>query len=59
MPGEPSKEAIWQDLMVIDDPEQELAHDWMHLIKMFLENQPPSDNNAKVERIVCKSKHII
>jgi hypothetical protein len=28
----------------------------MHPIKMFLENHPPSDDNAKVERIVCKSQ---
>jgi hypothetical protein len=33
----------------------------MHKIKMFLENQPPSDDNAKVERIARKSKkyHLI
>jgi hypothetical protein len=37
--------------MVIDNLEHESVYDWMHLIKMFLENQPPSDNNAKVERI--------
>jgi hypothetical protein len=42
--------------MVIDEPEQEPAYDWMNLIKMFLENQPPSDDNAKVERIAGKSK---
>jgi hypothetical protein len=28
----------------------------MHPIKMFLENQPPSDENAEVERIARKSK---
>jgi ribonuclease HI len=37
---EPSEEAIEQDLMVIDEPEQEPTYDWMYLIKMFLENQP-------------------
>jgi hypothetical protein len=33
----------------------------MHPIKSFLENQPPSDNNAEVEHIACKSKqyHLI
>jgi hypothetical protein len=33
----------------------------MHLIKMFLENQPPSDDNAEVEYIAWKSKqyHLI
>jgi hypothetical protein len=54
-------EAINQDLMVIDEPEQELAYDWMNQIKMFLDNQPPSDDNAKVECIMRKSKqyHLI
>jgi hypothetical protein len=49
------------DLMVIDEPEQEPKYDWMNPIKMFLENQPPSDDNFKVERIVCKSNmyHLI
>jgi hypothetical protein len=47
--------------MVIDEPEQELAYDWMNPIKMFLENQPPSDDNVEVERIAWKSKmyHLI
>jgi hypothetical protein len=49
-------EAIKQDLMVIDEPKQEPAYDWINPIKMFLENQPPSDNNAEVGRIVRKSK---
>jgi hypothetical protein len=33
----------------------------MHLIKMFLENQPPSDDDAEVQHIACKSKkyHLI
>jgi hypothetical protein len=58
---EPTSEAIEQDLMVIDDPELEPAYDWMYSIKMFLENQPPSDDNAEVECIAHKSKqyHII
>jgi hypothetical protein len=48
-------------LMVIDKPKQGLAYDWMSPIKMFLDNQPPSDNNDKVERITRKSKmyHLI
>jgi hypothetical protein len=60
-PPEVVNEAINHDLMVIDEPEHELAYDWMNLIKMFLENQPPSDANAEVERIVHKSKqyHLI
>jgi hypothetical protein len=31
-------EAIEQDLMVINDPEQESVYDWMDVIEMFLEN---------------------
>jgi hypothetical protein len=55
---EQAKEA---DLMVIDGPDQEPAYDWMNPIRMFLENQPPSDDNAEVERIACKAKmyHLI
>jgi hypothetical protein len=55
-PAEATNEAIKQDLMVIDEPDQELEYDWMQPIKMFLENQPPSDDNAEVERITHKSK---
>jgi hypothetical protein len=60
-PAEPTSEANKQYLIVIDELESEPAYDWMHLIKMFLENPPPSDDNAKVERIACKSKlyHLI
>jgi hypothetical protein len=47
---------IGQDLMVIDESEHEPVYDWMHPIKMFLENQPPSDDNSKVEHIAHKSK---
>jgi hypothetical protein len=54
-------EAIKQYLMVIDEPDQESEYDWMHSIKLFPKNQPPSDDNTEVERITCKSKqyHII
>jgi hypothetical protein len=33
----------------------------MNLIKIFLDNQPPSDDNTEVEHITCKSKmyHLI
>jgi hypothetical protein len=55
-PTESTNEAIGQDLMVFDKPEQEPVYDWIHPIKMFLQNQPPSDNNAKIERIAHKSK---
>jgi hypothetical protein len=60
-PAEVVNESIEQDLMVIDEPEQELAYDWINPIKMFLQNQSPSDDNAKVEPITHKSKqyHLI
>jgi hypothetical protein len=43
--------------MVID----ESAHDWMSPIRVYLNNQPPSDDNAEVERITRKSRmyHLI
>jgi hypothetical protein len=47
---------IEQDLMVIDKSEHAFACDWMHPIKMFLKNHPPSDDNAEVECIARKSK---
>jgi hypothetical protein len=59
--AEAANKAINQDLMVIDEPEQELAYDWMSPIKMYLENQPPLDDNTEVEHITHKSKqyHLI
>jgi hypothetical protein len=49
------------DLMVIDGPNQELAYDWINPSRMFLENQAPSDDNAKVKRTARKAKmyHLI
>jgi hypothetical protein len=60
-PAKAVNEVIDQDLMVIDEPEQMQVYDWMNPIKMFLGNQPPSDDNAEVERIAHKSKqyHLI
>jgi hypothetical protein len=60
-PAEAVNEATDQDLMVINEPEQDPVYDWMSSIKMFLENQPPLDDNTEVERITCKSKqyHLI
>jgi hypothetical protein len=60
-PAEEAIDATKLDLMVIDEPEQGLAYDWMSPIKIFLDNQPPSDDNAEVERITSKSKmyHLI
>jgi hypothetical protein len=45
------------ELMVIN----ELAYDWMSLIRVYLDNQPPSDDNVEVERIAHKSRmyHLI
>jgi hypothetical protein len=47
--------------MVIDDTALQPAYEWMSLIKAYLDNQAPSDDNAKVERIVCRSRmyHLI
>jgi ribonuclease HI len=49
------------ELMVINEPDQELAYDWINPIKIFLDNHLPSDDNDKVECITCKSKmyHLI
>ncbi len=47
--------------MVIDEPAQQPAYDWMSPIRAYLDNQPPSDDNAEVERITRKSRmyHLI
>jgi hypothetical protein len=60
-PAEEAIDAAKLYLMVIDEPEQGLAYDWMSPIKIFLYNQPPSDDNAEVEHITRKSKmyHLI
>jgi hypothetical protein len=60
-PVEESIDVARPDLMVIDEFDQGLEYDWMSPIKIFLDNLPPSDNNAEVERIMCKSKmyHLI
>jgi hypothetical protein len=60
-PAEEAIDAAKPDMMVIDEPDHGLPYDWMSPIKMFLDNQPPSDDNSEVERIACKSKiyHLI
>jgi hypothetical protein len=60
-PKESTCEAIKPYLMVIDEPNQEPAYDWMQPITTFLENHPPSDDNAEVKRVVRKAKqyHLI
>jgi hypothetical protein len=55
-PAEEDTQTAKPDLMVIKESEQEPSYDWMNLIKMFLENQSPSDDNAEVERIARMSK---
>jgi hypothetical protein len=60
-PAEEDIDAAKPDLTVIDELEQEPSYDWMSPIKAFLSIQPPSDENARVERITCKFKmyHLI
>jgi hypothetical protein len=48
-PVELTSEKVGADLMVIDEPVQQLAYDWMSPIRAYLDNQPSSDDNAKVE----------
>jgi hypothetical protein len=47
--------------MIIDEPAQQPTDDWMSLIKAYLDNQPPSDDNTEVKRITCKFRmyHLI
>jgi hypothetical protein len=49
------------DLMIIDGAEQQPEVDWMSPIKVYLDNQLISDDNAKIERIARKSRmyHLI
>lgn len=48
-------------LMIIDEPAQQPVDDWMSPIRTYLDNQPPSDDNAEVECIARKSRmyHLI
>jgi hypothetical protein len=39
-PAEEAIDAAKPDMMVIDEPKQGLAYDWMSLIEMFLDNRP-------------------
>jgi hypothetical protein len=43
------------ELMVIDEPAQQTVDDWMSSIRVYLDNQPPSDDNTEVERNARKS----
>jgi hypothetical protein len=60
-PEESISETTRVDMMVIDEPAQEPVYDWMSLIRAYLDNQPPSDNNTEFERITCKARmyHLI
>jgi hypothetical protein len=60
-PAEEAIDAAKPDLMVVDGPKQGLAYNWKIPIKMFLDNQPSSDDNIEVERIAHKFKmyHLI
>jgi hypothetical protein len=42
--------------MVIDKSAQQTTHDWMSLMKVHLDNQPSSDDNAEVEHTTRKSR---
>jgi hypothetical protein len=58
---EESTSEVGPELMIIDEPAQQQAYDWMSSIRAYLDNQLPSDDNAKVERITPKSQmyHLI
>jgi hypothetical protein len=43
------------DLMIIDGAEQQPEIDWMSPIKVYLDNQPISNDNVEIECITCKS----
>jgi hypothetical protein len=49
------------DLMVIDGAEQQSETNWISPIKVYMDNQPVSDDNAEIERIAHKSRmyHLI
>jgi hypothetical protein len=55
-PEESTSEEVGADLMVINEPAHQPAYDWMSPIMAYLDNQPPSDDNAEVERITHKSR---
>jgi hypothetical protein len=58
---EESTSEVGPELLIIDEPVQQPAYDWMNLIRAYLDNQPPSDDNAEVECITRKSRmyHLI
>jgi hypothetical protein len=58
---EESTSEVGPEVMVIDEPAHQSAYDWMSPIRTYLDNQPPSDDNAEVECIVRKFRmyHLI
>jgi ribonuclease HI len=58
---EESTSEVGPELMVIDEVAQQQAYDWMNSIRIYLDNQSPSDDNVEVERITRKSRmyHLI
>jgi ribonuclease HI len=52
---EESTSEVRPKLMIIDEPAEQLAYDWMSSIRAYLDNQPPCDDNTEVERIARKS----
>jgi hypothetical protein len=58
---ESTSEEVGADLMVIDELAQQPSYDWISPIRAYLDNQPPSDDNAEVECITSKSRmyHLI
>jgi hypothetical protein len=58
---EESTSEVGPELMIIDELVQPPAYDWMSLIRAYLDNLPPSDDNVEVERITRKSRmyHLI
>jgi hypothetical protein len=47
--------------MIIDGAEQQPEIDWMSPIKVYIDNQPISDDNAEIECITrkCRMHHLI
>jgi hypothetical protein len=58
---EESTSEVGPEFMIIDVPAQQPAYDWMSPIMAYMDNQPPSNDNAEVERVECISRmyHLI
>jgi hypothetical protein len=51
---ESTSEEVGANLMVINEPAHQVTYDWMSSMKAYLNKQLPSDDNTKVECILCK-----